>query len=396
VTIVEKDAIGYEASGRNMGAIGILGKHAAELAAASVEKWDRLDHEMNHSIDYSKRGRLCPAHTREDLPALDDMMQTGRATGLPLEMLSGDEVRSRFPTLADNVISAIYSPTDAQVTPRKVMEGYRNLARERAVNVWENCLATGLDIEGGRVKGVLTERGYLRADATMVAAGIWSVRFLDRIDIRVPVQFVTSYIGETNPQKKVLEFFLRGPNYCARQLPSGAVQVAGGYRDLGAGHYLSLYDLRNLRLWFPRFLEKRKEVHLTISSRFAWFDALNAAGRGPVALKTFEPRVPLANLKRKLQRVQKVIPAFRDASFMTAWGGVIDLTPDALPILGPVENVRDLYVALGFTGQGFGLGPVVGQLMADLISSTRPSLPLEQYRLSRFSDHTLPRPRRLV
>jgi glycine/D-amino acid oxidase-like deaminating enzyme len=395
VTLVEKDDVAYEQSGRNAGAIGILGKHAADLAAASVSRWDELATELPCDFEFSKTGRLCPAHTPEDFPALDDMVETAAQQNIPIEMLSGEDVRRRFPWIGVEVLRAAFSPQDASVDPVPVTRGFAKLAIDRGVKIERNCAVKTLDRQAGRIRGVVTERGYLRADAVLVAAGVWSGRLLDPVGVHVPMQYVALYNALTDPQPPVVDCFLRGPKYGARQLRSGAVRIFGGYRNLGAGHNLSLRDFKDLRTWLPYFLERRSEVRLRVDPRLLWFE-LRSLFSGSMAPKQYSPRAPRHFLPRRLDEVKRVVPMLRNARLAEIRTGVVDITIDALPVLGGIDTVPGLYVAMGFNGQGFSLGPVVGRLMAEVMTQGSTSISLKPYRWSRFAEGHLKVPKRLV
>jgi glycine/D-amino acid oxidase-like deaminating enzyme len=91
-------------------------------------------------------------------------------------------------------------------------------------------------------------------------------------------------------------------------------------------------------------------------------------------------------------RAQDAFPALRAASIAQSWAGMIDVTPDALPVISPVEVVPGLHIATGFSGHGFGIGPGAGRLMADLVMGETPLVDPHDFRLSRFTDGSIIRP----
>ena len=86
-----------------------------------------------------------------------------------------------------------------------------------------------------------------------------------------------------------------------------------------------------------------------------------------------------------LDRAVAVLPALSDAKVARVWGGLIDLTPDGLPVIERAPEVEGLVIAAGFSGHGFCLGPITGQLVRELITTRRPSLSLEGFRRARFA-----------
>jgi glycine/D-amino acid oxidase-like deaminating enzyme len=395
VSILEKDEVAYEASGRNFGATGVLGKHAVDLASASVNRWDELATELPYDFQYTKVGRLYPAHSRDDLPALEDVEATAAKQNVPIEMLSGAEVKRRFPVIGAEVIAAAFSPQDATVDPAAATRGFAQLAKDRGVTIRCNCAVKTLDVEAGRIRGVVTEHGYVRADAVLVAAGVWSARLLDRVGVHIPMQYVALCNALTEPRPPVLPCFIRGPDYGALQMKNGAIRIGGGYRRSGARHYVTPQDFRDVRLWLPRFVDKRKEIEMRLDWRLVSFQIKSALG-GTAVLKKYTPPIPEHFLRRKFEIVKGIVPAIKDARLVSFRAGLIDLTLDALPVLGRIDTVDGLYVAMGFNGQGFSLGPVVGRLIAEHMTVGRTSISLTPYRWSRFSGPGLRVPRRIV
>ena len=80
------------------------------------------------------------------------------------------------------------------------------------------------------------------------------------------------------------------------------------------------------------------------------------------------------------------MPVFQKADIVQSWAGLIDVTPDAIPVISGVDDLPGLYIATGFSGHGFGIGPGAGRLMADLVRQTTPVVDPAEFRLSRFTD----------
>jgi glycine/D-amino acid oxidase-like deaminating enzyme len=87
-----------------------------------------------------------------------------------------------------------------------------------------------------------------------------------------------------------------------------------------------------------------------------------------------------------MARLTEAFPVFRDAKIAQRWGGMIDVTPDAVPVISTVADRAGLVVATGFSGHGFGLGPGAGRLAADLATGAAPLVDPHAFRFSRFSD----------
>ena len=96
--------------------------------------------------------------------------------------------------------------------------------------------------------------------------------------------------------------------------------------------------------------------------------------------------------REALATLTTLFPAFAKARIVQEWAGMIDVTPDAVPVISPVDAVPGLIVATGFSGHGFGIGPGAGRLAADLATGATPVGDPHDFRLSRYSDGSNPRP----
>jgi len=88
---------------------------------------------------------------------------------------------------------------------------------------------------------------------------------------------------------------------------------------------------------------------------------------------------------RSLKQIQRLAPALGRLNIIRVWSGIEGYMPDHLPVLGPSERVPGLYYAFGFSGSGFQIGPGVGETLAELIQTGTTTIPLEAYRIARFS-----------
>jgi len=396
VTVFEKDSVGFEASGRNMGAIGLLGKHAADIASASVPIWQRLVADRPQDFGYSNAGRLYVAHDHEDVRLIEEMAKRAADQDIYVELLSSKELAPRVPYIAKPMLGGAFSRVDALVEPRKVMARFEEMALSLGVQIRTATTVDGIDLVSGRARGVICGQEHFPGDAVVITGGVWSYALLRRVGIHIPYQIVELIHGFTEPRPRLLEMFLRGPDYGLRQLQSGSIRFTGGYRDPGVDHKLGIHDFRDLRAWAPRLWRHRAKVRLRVDPKMLARELRSAFGLASTAPSGFYPQVSMQSVKRRLKRIQDVIPSLVDTHVVEASGGLVDMTLDGLPVLGPVDRIPDLYLAVGFNGQGFGLGPAVGRLLSDLILGRSASILLERYRWSRFSEGSVPIPNHLI
>jgi sarcosine oxidase subunit beta len=105
---------------------------------------------------------------------------------------------------------------------------------------------------------------------------------------------------------------------------------------------------------------------------------------------SFDQSVPADTIVHLARGAAQMLPALRGAKFLRTWSGTLEVTPDKVPIISPVEGITGYLLASGFSGHGFCLGPIAGKLLSEMIVEGTPSLPLHEFRLSRFADAVLP------
>ena len=246
-------------------------------------------------------------------------------------------------------------------------------------------MATNIGVTGGRVSSVETTQGEIETGVVVLAAGVWAYRLADRLGVHIPVQIVTLAQGETGPAPPIIEQFVRGGYYCFRQTASGPVRVSNGYRRQDVYHELSLHDLRDLKVWLPRLIKQRKSITMRVDMELLKHDvklflaSLQGKRSTVVAPIGKEPKRALHKVRRQLNAAGKLIPKLRELRIEKSWAGYIDTTPDLVPVLGPAGKPEGLFLSMGYSGHGFGLGPVAGKLTSDLIVDGKSSHPLAPF-----------------
>src|SRR5205085_12152043 len=114
------------------------------------------------------------------------------------------------------------------------------------------------------------------------------------------------------------------------------------------------------------------------------------------AVRTLDPAADPYVVERARSAIAAALPVFRDVPVVESWGGMIDVMPDAIPVISAVDALPGFFIATGFSGHGFGIGPGAGRLMADMVSGAPPVVDPTPFRLSRFTDGSNPRPHPLA
>ena len=114
------------------------------------------------------------------------------------------------------------------------------------------------------------------------------------------------------------------------------------------------------------------------------------------AVRTLDPEPDPYVLNRAQNAVIEAFPLFRDVAIAERWGGMIDVMPDAIPVISPVDSLPGFFIATGFSGHGFGIGPGAGKLVADMVAGDPTLVDPAPFRLTRFTDGSNPQPHPLA
>ena len=264
-------------------------------------------------------------------------------------------------------------------------------ARRLGVSVHQECAVRGVETRAGRVSEVITEAGRIETEAVLCAAGAWASLLCRRHGIDFPQAGVRSTVFATTPGIEVTPGGLVTPDLTITRLLDGGYILAA--QDQGRLD-VTPQGLRYARQFWPLFRERRKSLKLGISRTF--FDGPEAPVRKwPFDSRTiferhrvFAPPPDTSIVAPALRRLIAAYPALQGLSMARIWGGWIDSTPDAVPVISPVEKLSGCFLAAGFSGHGFGIGPAAGRLAADLVAGDPPIVDPAPFRYSRLVDGT--------
>ncbi|HEV8675455.1 MAG TPA: FAD-dependent oxidoreductase [Methylomirabilota bacterium] len=399
VVLLEKEAdLAQEASGRSFGSLRLQGRHPAELPLAmdALELWTEAARTLGTDFEFVPGGNLYVAETAVEVEQLREQLERAKAAGFTdVRLLSPPETRELIPSLTRGFAAALYSPRDAHCDPRKAVLAYASAARRRGAQLVLGTKATEIAVAGGAVTAVGTDRGAVRTERAVIAAGVWTPRLVRDLGIRIPIKPIVYTNGETGPLPPLSTATLRAFRFSCRQRPSGELLIGAGLNATVA-HPVSLEDLDDLRLWLPRYWANRRQIELRLDAARLWRE-LRGVGR-PAAAGIPVGAHPAASarvLRPALHALQAWLPPARDATITRTWAGLLDLSPDGLPVIERTRRPDGLVLVTGLSGHGFGLAPVLGRILADLALDGRTGYDLTAFRLDRF-EASVPMPARLV
>jgi len=234
------------------------------------------------------------------------------------------------------------------------------------------------------VSAVLTEHGMIRTPVAVCAAGAGSGRLARQIGLRLPQLVVRATVAETAPVAPVTQLAVWTPGVAFRQRPGGSFYIA---RAEDGDHDVTLDSFRYLRDFLPNFLRNRRAFRIHVGRPLLndLFRELRSRSAGRASgERPSEPAPNPAVVARSRENLVRHFPFLAGIQVKRVWAGLIDSTPDALPVLGEVGWPAGFVFATGFSGHGFAMGPIVGQLLAELIVDGTPSIDLSALSYGRF------------
>ena len=203
--------------------------------------------------------------------------------------------------------------------------------------------------------------------------------------VKLPMLGIRAHVSETNPTKPLTRTAVWAPRTAFRPTQRGSFYIGTGYRITGVDHDVTLSSLRSASSFLPTLLQNWRSIKLKFGSEFL-DDAKQVLGLAPLGQQWREPKVNQTVIDYSLDQFYGMFPRLRGIGIRRSWAGRIDITPDLLPIIGESSSTKRFFVATGYSGHGFALGPVTGRLLSELIADGRTTLDIEPFRITRFAE----------
>jgi len=227
-----------------------------------------------------------------------------------------------------------------------------------------------------------------------VAGGAWSRRFLSDLGLRLPQLKVRSSAMRTAPLEGGPETAMWSKQFAFRKRHDGGYTIANGNANVSP---IVPDSFRFFGEFLPALRMEWSALKLRVDGRFVqeWREAAPVPLDQPSPyeqVRVLDPAPDRRYTRQAMADLARQFPAFAGAKVVQEWAGLIDVTPDAVPVISTIDAVPGLVVATGFSGHGFGIGPAAGHLAADLATGARPIVDPTAFRFSRFTDGSRPRP----
>jgi sarcosine oxidase subunit beta len=337
--VIEKSDIGGEASGSNGGGVRQSARNLKEmpLAMESIQIYGQLHEELDMDVEYVREGNLRLCTSEEEIEAMRQAVENQKKVGLELEMLDRKQVLDINPHVGEKVVGASFCPTDGHVNPFLVTYGFFLKAKSYGARFYTHEEAREIQMKKGRVSGVVTDKNTFETDLVVDAAGVAGRKVANMVGLDLPMRpvFSESLITEAYP-----------PLF---------KQMVGHAKGLFYG---------------------RQTVH----GSFFWGGFVGTEQfiyrQGKPLFHYIGPAIS--------QMVIDFFPVLKDLNVIRMWSGLIAQMSDAIPVLGFTQEIPGFVFATGFSGHGFGLAPVIGRLISELIMDCKTSIPINDFCYGRF------------
>lgn len=390
VVVCEKGHVAGEQSSRNWGWCRRMGRDPRELplAAEALAFWPEMERLVGEDLGFRRSGILYLCRSSADVAHQEAWLRSAGEFALDTRMIEGKELAALLPGATRSFKAALYTPSDGRAEPQKAAPAIARAAQRAGVHVLQNCAARRIETAGGRVSGVLTEKGAVRTGTVVVAGGWWTGGICRQLGIRLPQLGVRASVMRTAPVLGGPEGAAWTTGFAYRKRLDGGYTIADGTTNY---HDIVPDSFRYFRPFMPMLAHEWRNVGLRIGTGF-WNGPAglrpSSARRGTVyeEFRTLDPQPATTLLERALEKMQEMFPALRAVPVLQRWAGCIDATPDAIPVISRLDAVPGLVIATGFSGHGFGIGPAAGRLAADLVAGDTPLVNPSPFRYSRFVD----------
>ncbi|MBL4917147.1 NAD(P)/FAD-dependent oxidoreductase [Szabonella alba] len=395
VLLCEKGRIAGEQSSRNWGWIRQQNRDLGELPVMveSLRLWKGLAQQLGEGLGFRQTGVTYLANSEADLAGFERWCPHGAAAGCGTVMWSKAETAARMGS--DLWLGAMHTASDARAEPWVAVPLIARALAEKGVMIREGCAVRVLDVQAGRVTGVVTEAGPVRAGQVLLAGGAWSALLARAHGVTIPQLSVLASVGATVPMPEI-HAGQAGDNHMGlRRRADGGYTIAPGSEH---DFFIGPDAFRNFTKYLKVLRQDFRSTHFRGVAPKGYPDGWTTPRKwqadhpGPFeAMRILNPAPNLASLGRAQDQFARAWPALGRPKFARVWGGMIDTMPDVVPV---VDNapLPGLTIATGMSGHGFGIGPGMGRVLADLMLGRPTGHDLSRFRFSRFTDGSPIRP----
>ena len=345
IAVIEKGWLGGGNTGRNTTIIrsNYLWDDSAHLYEHSLKLWENLSTELNYNVMFSQRGVMNLAHNEHDIKEIKRRVSANNLNGIDSLWLSKEEIQKKVPIMnTDNlrypVLGASYQPRGGTARHDAVAWGFAMRADEMGVDIIQNCEAHQIKTKNGKIEGVETSKGFIRANKVGVVASGHTGVLAETAGIRLPLQSKPLQALVSEPIKPIIDTVVM----------SSAVHA-----------YVSQSDKGELVI-----------------------------GAGTDSYNSFTQRGGFNIIEETVRAMVELYPVFGKMKMLRQWGGIVDICPDASPIISKCD-VEGLFFNCGWGTGGFKATPGSANVFAHTIAKNEAHQINSAFNLDRFASGKL-------
>lgn len=318
ISIVEQKSFGAAASGRNGGAVMMMGRELIEIPFArhSINLWEKLS---KYGIDtrFERNGHLMVARNNLEEERLIKAYELYEDYGIPVKLLNNDEMKQYAPQIGKDNRIGLFSFEDAQSYPFTTIQSLIKLLKEKGVNFHPYTKAIGFKTKNRLIEGVITKNKIIKGDIYLLSTGPWTSEISKQLNEIIKINPRRSQLMVTEISKKgsIIPFFT-GNGFYSRQTHAGNILFGGG---------------------------------------------------GPWEINGYIVQNTSYAIKLLSKRFTEVFPAYKTKQLIRAFAGTVEITPDFVPAFGKLMNWENGFVSAGYNGHGYGLSAIMGKLMSCML-----------------------------
>ena len=400
VVLCEKGHIAGEQSGRNWGWVRIQGRDTREIPMMqeAFRIWDGFEEETGEDVGFVRRGCIFAARNDKEMQPFEEWIRTADEYGISSRLIDRNELRKHVRNSPVEWAGAVVTESDGRAEPHKAAPAFARAAERAGAIILTSCAVRGLETSGGTVSAVVTEHGVIKTSVVLCAAGAWTSLFCRSLGVAVPQLKVRGTVARTAPCDNVLDGNLFDEGLGIRRREDGGYTVAHGTI---LQHPITPATFRWSLKFIPALLQEIKVLRPTFGKEF--FEELSMPRRWSLddvtpfeKTRVLNPDPSQRALKGIRRNLDTLFPQLADTPIVESWAGMVETSPDVVPMISAIDSIPGFHIATGLSGHGFGLGPGAGKAIAGMLTGVDTGIDLQPLRLSRFFDGSPIRPQATI
>ena len=387
VALCEKGRIAGEQSSRNWGWIRNQRRDPKEipLMLEAQTLWRQMAARLQTDIGLRQNGIAYLALTEAEMAEHESWLKDISGLQLTSRLLSSSEADTVVGQDGRRFYGGIHTPSDMHAEPALAVPALAHLAVKVGAQIFEQTAVRGLDLVAGKIGGVVTEHGRIACPSIIFAGGVWARPFLENMGLSLPQLAVRSQAMRSAPVATASRCPVGTSGGSIRPRRDGGVTIGRSY---SARFDIIPAAFTHFNAFLPHARAHWQRMKFRFGSEF--FGALgrnrwNLDQMSPFeTARVLDPQPDPSIINSIRNEAAGIYPQLRDVPILECWGGMIDVMPDELPVIGAPVGGGGMILATGLSGHGFGLGPGVGHLAADLAMGRVPIVDARPFSPTRF------------